>query len=87
MCHLVRPPRKQHALQASKTSDLELKDTIRQAKNAIEAKKLARVVKVSIRLAKPAIFSAYICSCEGSCRTAWGPLHGQTAVTRAVFAA
>lgn len=36
----------QHALQASKTDDAELKDSIRQAKNAIEAKKIARVVKV-----------------------------------------
>lgn len=38
----------QHALQASKTDDSELKSTIRQAKNAIEAKKLARVVKVGL---------------------------------------
>lgn len=37
----------QHALQASKTDDAELRNTIRQAKNAIEAKKAARVVKVS----------------------------------------
>ncbi|CAN0166665.1 unnamed protein product, partial [Hapterophycus canaliculatus] len=38
-------PSVEHALQASKTEDSELKGTIRQAKNAIEAKKLARVVK------------------------------------------
>eukprot|EP00752_Nemacystus_decipiens_P007171 g6421.t1 len=38
-------PSVEHALQASKTDDAELKGTIRRAKNAIEAKKLARVVK------------------------------------------
>lgn len=36
----------QHALQASKTDDSSLKNSIREAKNAIEAKKLARVIKV-----------------------------------------
>ena len=41
----------QHALQASKTDDAELKDRIRQAKNAIEAKKIARVVKARRRSA------------------------------------
>ena len=43
---LLLPLCVQHALQASKTDDAELKDSIRQAKNAIEAKKIARVVKV-----------------------------------------
>eukprot|EP00904_Undaria_pinnatifida_P012455 jgi/Undpi1/833/HiC_scaffold_10.g04297.m1 len=38
-------PSVEHALQASKTDDAELKNSIRQAKNAIEAKKIARVVK------------------------------------------
>ncbi|CAM9331677.1 unnamed protein product [Ectocarpus sp. 8 AP-2014] len=38
-------PSVEHALQASKTDDLELKAAIRQAKNAIEAKKIARAAK------------------------------------------
>lgn len=38
----------QHALQASKTDDVDLKATVRQAKNAIEAKKVARVIKVTL---------------------------------------
>lgn len=40
------PYHDQHALQASKTDDAELKDSIRKAKSAIEAKKIARAIKV-----------------------------------------
>ncbi len=56
------PHSKQHALQASKTDDLELKGTIRRAKNAIEAKKIARVVKVStVHAPLPWIVRVVIC--------------------------